>query len=58
MNSLEREKQDLELNSLYNGQPVKLSQCRSYSIWQNLLRSRAVPGAVFCTLCIILKLLL
>ena len=30
MNSLESEKQDLELNSLYDRQPVKLSQCRSY----------------------------
>ena len=30
VNSLESEKQDLELNSLYDRQPVKLSQCRSH----------------------------
>ena len=28
MNSLESEKQDLKLNSLYDRQSVKLSQCR------------------------------
>ena len=28
MNSLEREKQDLELNLLYDRQSVKFSQCR------------------------------
>ena len=29
MNSLESEKQDLEFNSIYDGQPVKWSQRRS-----------------------------
>ena len=30
MNSLESEKQDLELNSLYDGQLLRLSHCRGY----------------------------
>ena len=30
VNNLESENQDLELNSLYDRQPVKLSQARSY----------------------------
>ena len=30
VNSLESEKQDLELNSLYDRQLLRLSQCRGY----------------------------
>ena len=41
LNSLESEKQDLELNSLYERQPVKLSQ----------YRSRTMRGATLCTHC-------
>lgn len=39
LNILESEKQDLELNSLYERQPVKLSQ----------YRSRTMRGATLCT---------
>ena len=47
MNSLESEKQDLQLNSLYDRWPVKLSQYSSYMAEFTKVKSNASSSILY-----------